>query len=113
MPRRSQLAVPLMGGPQGIPTNTPDQFPAQAEGLGGPCGTRGTPTPYGAIRASNLAQDHLKVVLCIFRGPYCPIEGGDAPRATEHTQAFGLGRELVGCVRGDTLRASHKRDGHS
>ena len=22
--------------PEGIPTNTPDQFPAQAEGLGGP-----------------------------------------------------------------------------
>ena len=49
-----------MGDPQGIPTNTPDQFPAQAEGLGGPCGTRGTPTLYGAIGASNLAQGHLK-----------------------------------------------------
>ena len=51
------------------------------------------------------------MVLCIFRGPYCPIEGGDAPRATGATQAFGLGRALVGCVSGDTLRASHKRDG--
>ena len=61
MPRCSQRVVPLTGDPQGIPTNTPDQFPAQAEGLGGPCGTRGTPTPYGAIRASKNAQDHLKV----------------------------------------------------
>ena len=48
-----------MGDAQGIPTNTPDQFPAQAEGLGGPCGTRGIPTLYGAIWASNLALDHL------------------------------------------------------
>ena len=32
------------GDPQGIPTGTPDHFSAQAEGLGGPCGTRGTPT---------------------------------------------------------------------
>ena len=60
MPRCSQRVVPLTGDPQGILTNTPDQFPAQAEGLGGPCGTRGTPTPYGAIRASKNAQDHLK-----------------------------------------------------
>ena len=65
MPRCSQRVVPLTGDPQGIPTNTPDQFPAQAEGLGGPCGTRGTPTPYGAIRASNLAQDHLNGACCL------------------------------------------------
>ena len=63
MPRCSQRVVPLTGDPQGIPTNTPDQFPAQAEGLGGPCGTRGTPTPYGAIRASKNAQDHLNGLL--------------------------------------------------
>ena len=60
MPRCSQRVVPLTGDPEGIPTNTPDQFPAQAEGLGGTCGTRGTPTLYGAIWASNLVQDHLK-----------------------------------------------------
>ena len=63
MPRCSQRVVPLTGDPQGIPTNTPDQFPAQAEGLGGPCGTRGTPTPYGAIRASKNAQDHLNTTV--------------------------------------------------
>ena len=64
MPRCSQRVVPLTGDPQGIPTNTPDQFPAQDEGLGGPCGTRGTPTPYGAIRASkNAQQDHLNVAV--------------------------------------------------
>ena len=61
VPGCSQRVVSLMGDPQGIPTNTPDQFPAQAEGLGGPCGTRGTPTLYGAIWASNLVQDHLNV----------------------------------------------------
>ena len=47
------------GDSQGIPTNTPDQFPPQAEGLGGPCSARGTPALYGAIWASNLVQDHL------------------------------------------------------
>ena len=57
MPRCSQRVVPLTGDPQGIPTNTPDQFPAQAEGLGGPCGTRGTPSLYGAMWASKNAQD--------------------------------------------------------
>ena len=55
--------VPLTGDPQGIPTNTPDQFPAQAEGLGGPCGTRGTPSLYGAMWASKNAQDHLKSLI--------------------------------------------------
>ena len=60
VPRCSQRVVPLTGDPEGIPTNIPDQFPAQAEGLGGPRGTRGTPTLYGAIWASNLALDHLK-----------------------------------------------------
>ena len=59
VPRCSQRVVPLTGDPQGIPTNTPDQFPAQAEGLGGHCGTRGTPALYGAMWASNLVQDHL------------------------------------------------------
>ena len=56
---RSQRVVPLAGDPQVIPTNTSDHFPAQAEGVGGPCGERGTPTSYGAIWASDLAQDHL------------------------------------------------------
>ena len=60
MPRCSQRVVPLTGDPTGIPTNTPDHFPAQAEGLGGPCGTRGTPSLYRAMWASNLAADHLK-----------------------------------------------------
>ena len=60
MPRCSQRAVPLAGDPQDIPTSTPDHFPAQAEGLGGPCGTRGAPTLHGAIWASDLPQDHLK-----------------------------------------------------
>ena len=50
------------------------------------------------------------MVLYIFRGPYGPIWGGGAPRATGPTQAFGLGRELVGCVGGDALRVSRKRD---
>ena len=50
------------------------------------------------------------MVLCIFRGPYGPIWGGGAPRATGPTQAFGLGRELVGCVGEDALRVSRKRD---
>ena len=36
--------------------------------------------------------------------------GGGAPRATGPTQAFGLGRELVGGVGGDALRVSRKRD---
>ena len=63
MPRCSQRAIPLTGDPQGIPTNTPDQFPAQAEGLGGPCGTLGTPSLYGAMWASKNAQDHLKLLL--------------------------------------------------
>ena len=74
MPRCSQRVVPLMRDPQGIPTNTPDQFPAQAEGLGGPCGTRGTPTPYGAIWASNLARDHLNFgTLRIIRAVFARI----------------------------------------
>ena len=55
-------------------------------------------------------KPYVKVVLCIFRGPYGPIWGGGAPRATGPTQAFGLGRELVGCVGGDALRVSRKRD---
>ena len=40
--------------------------------------------------------------------PY--IWGGGAPRATGPTHAYGLGRELVGCVGGDALRVSRKRD---
>ena len=69
MPRCSQRAVPLAGDPQDIPTNTPDHFPAQAEGLGGPCGTRGAPTLHGAIWASDLPQDHLNDVIfvCLLR----------------------------------------------
>ena len=60
MPRCSQRVAPLTGDRQGIPTNTPDHFPTQAEDLGGPYGTRGTPALYGAIWASNLTADHLK-----------------------------------------------------
>ena len=56
VPRCSQRAIPLTGDPQGIPTGTPDHFPAQAEGLGGPCGTRGTPTLYRAIWVMGLAR---------------------------------------------------------
>ena len=48
-----------------------------------------------------MLVEMIKVVLCIFRGPYGPIWGGGAPRATGPTQAYGLGRELVGCVGGD------------
>ena len=64
MPRCSQRVTPLTGDRQGIPTNTPDQFPTHAEGLGGPYGTRGTPALYGAMWASNLALDHLNKIVC-------------------------------------------------
>ena len=74
MPRCSQRVVPLTGDPQGIPTNTPDQFPTQDEGLGGPYGTRGIPTLYGAIWASNLAAETtLRWSSAKFEAPYGPI----------------------------------------
>ena len=65
------------------------------------------------VNKFNCSVSGLKVVLCIFRGPYGPIWGGGAPRATAHRAhpgLSGLGRELVGCVGGDALRVSRKRD---
>ena len=52
----------------------------------------------------------LKVVLCQIGGPNGPIWGGGVPHATQVTQAFGLGREVVGCASGDALWVSRKRD---
>ena len=53
---------------------------------------------------------YLKVVLCQIGGPNGPIWGGGVPHATQVTQAFGLGREVVGCASGDALWVSRKRD---
>ena len=52
----------------------------------------------------------IKVVLCQIGGPNGPIWGGGVPHATQVTQAFGLGREVVGCASGDALWVSCKRD---
>ena len=48
--------------------------------------------------------------LCQIGGPNGPIWGGGVPHATQVTQAFGLGREVVGCASGDALWVSRKRD---
>ena len=52
----------------------------------------------------------VKVFLCQIGGPNGPIWGGGVPHATQVTQAFGLGREVVGCASGDALWVSRKRD---
>ena len=58
-----------------------------------------------------LVNKHLlKDVLCQIGGPYRPIWGEGVPHATQVTQAFGSGREVVGCASGDALWVSRKRD---
>ena len=48
----------------------------------------------------------IKVFLCQIGGPNGPMWGGGVPHATPVTQAFGLGREVVGCASGDALWVS-------